>query len=77
VATGLGLSPIEVGRLTLPQVYELYDYWEEWPPMHELLAGYVGYERPLTLEEQYDRGAMGPAEFLHHYKATGGKLPKS
>jgi hypothetical protein len=29
--------------MTLPQVYELLGYWEKHPPVHLLVAGYLGY----------------------------------
>lgn len=64
-----------IDRLTLPEVYELFEYWREWPPVNELMANYTGWEKPLTYEEKLNAGAMGPADFLEHYKRTGGKLP--
>jgi len=63
--------------MSLPQVLEQFDYWESQPPVHELVAAYLGYERPKTVEQQWAEGAMGPAEFAAHFKQTGGKLDKS
>lgn len=34
----------------------------------------AGWERPLTTEEKQQAGAMGPEDFLEHFKKTGGKL---
>ena len=34
----------------------------------------VGYEKPLTMEEKIERGAMGPMDFLQHYQKHGGKM---
>jgi len=39
--------------MTLPQFAELCAYWVDHPPVHELLAGYLGYKR---------RAAESPAE---------------
>lgn len=75
LATALGWSYDTIDRLTLPEVYELFQGWLEHPPLNELAAAYVGYERPLTIEEKIEQGAMGPADFLKHYQKTGGRLP--
>lgn len=45
--------------MTLPQTYELFEYWRNWPPEHESLAAlraaFTGWEpdnaRPMTPEE--------------------------
>lgn len=34
----------------------------------------IRWEEPLTIEEQQAQGAMGPADFLAHFKNTGGKV---
>jgi hypothetical protein len=75
VASGVGWSYSTIDKLTLPEVYELFEFWKEWPPVNELLVWQSGWEKPLTLEEKLDAGAMGPADFLKHYQTTGGKLP--
>ena len=74
IATALGWSYPVIDRLTLPEVYGLYEYWRECPPIHELTAWATRWEKPLTMEEKLQAGAMGPAEFLQHFKKTGGKL---
>lgn len=33
----------------------------------------IGWEEPLTVEEQWREGAMGPADFLAHYEKTKGR----
>lgn len=60
--------------MTLPEVEELFDYWREHPPTHILVAGYLGYEPPKSVEQQQAEGAMGPADFARHFQATGGKV---
>jgi hypothetical protein len=37
--------------MTLPQAFELFDYWRQSPPTHELMAAHVGYEPPKTVDE--------------------------
>lgn len=34
----------EIDDLPLPFVQELFSYWEDFPPTHELVAGYLGYK---------------------------------
>jgi hypothetical protein len=34
--------------MTLPQFYDLCAYWADHPPVHELVAGYLGYKRKET-----------------------------
>jgi hypothetical protein len=65
-----------IDRLTLPEVYDLFEYWREWPPTNELMAHQIGWEKPLTMEEKLEQGTMGPADFLRHFKQTGGRLTK-
>ena len=31
--------------MTLPQFADLCAYWVDQPPLHELVAGYLGYKR--------------------------------
>lgn len=31
---------------------ELFDYWRDYPPMHWLMAAYVGYKPPSKPTEQ-------------------------
>jgi hypothetical protein len=32
--------------MSLPDVWDLFEHWREYPPAHILLRGYVGYEPP-------------------------------
>jgi hypothetical protein len=36
--------------MTFPEVFELFDYWRQSPPTHELMARHVGYEPPKTMD---------------------------
>lgn len=38
--------------MSLPQVYELFGYWQRSPPVHELVAAFVGYkyEKPREIK---------------------------
>lgn len=71
----MGWSYADIDAITLPEAYELFDYWLDYPPVNELMAMQAGWERPKTMEQNLAAGAMGPEDFLHHFKQTGGKLP--
>lgn len=38
LATGLKKLPAEIRSMTLPQAFQLFRYWNDNPPEHELLA---------------------------------------
>jgi hypothetical protein len=60
--------------MTLPQVEELCAYWRLHPPVHVLVAAFIGYEAPKTAEQEWAEGALSPADFLEHFRRTGGKV---
>lgn len=74
LASGLGWTYPVIDEMSLPEVNAIFDYWRDWPPVNELVRNAVGYEKPLTMEEKIEQGAMGPLDFLHHYRKTQGKL---
>jgi hypothetical protein len=72
--------------MTLPQTYELFDYWGSYPPENEslaaLLSAYTTWEpknaRPMTheehmasLEKRWKAGAMNVKQI---FEATGGVI---
>jgi hypothetical protein len=59
--------------MTLSQVQNQFEYWRKHPPAHDLLAGFVGYKAPLTIEEQWAQGVMGPEDFVAWVQSTDGK----
>lgn len=74
--------------MTLPEVYDLFDYWREHPPEHELAAIFARVfttwkpaERELSpeehkrsLEERWKAGAMNAADLLAQFQKTGGRV---
>lgn len=72
-ATNWSFSYID--SLTLPDnVYPLFEYWKKCPPVSELTIITSGWQAPVTMEEAIKQGAMGPMEFLEHFKKTKGKV---
>ena len=71
--------------MTLPEVQELFDYWSEAPPEHELVAlavsAYTTWkpsetirnaeEHRASLERRWKAGAMNAKQLL---EAMGGKI---
>lgn len=48
---GCGWTFAELGRTTLPQVWQLLKYMREFPPAHILLRGFVGWKGAEEEEE--------------------------
>jgi hypothetical protein len=44
--------------MAMCDVSELFDYWSQFPPMHILMRGYVGY-KPEPKHEEKPRGIVG------------------
>ncbi|MGB8600868.1 MAG: hypothetical protein WCD42_01595 [Rhizomicrobium sp.] len=71
--------------MTLPDIYDLTDYWAENPPVHEMLAMLAGCyttwkpsrrsasqdDQRKSLEERWKSGALNPAQM---YQMMGGPL---
>jgi hypothetical protein len=74
--------------MTFPEVYDLFAYWREHPPEHELQAMlarvYTTWEPPArdvspeehqkSLEARWKAGAMNPADLLSLFEKTGGRV---
>jgi hypothetical protein len=43
--TACGYTPAEIGELTFHDVVNLFAYWREFPPVHEILKCVYGIER--------------------------------
>lgn len=44
IAQCLGWTRQTIDELTWPEVQEHFEYWDEHPPVHLLVAGYLGYK---------------------------------
>ena len=42
--TDAGMTPREIDELTLDEVYELFAYWRMYPPLRDLVAGFIGFK---------------------------------
>lgn len=41
LATATGWTFLEIDRLTLWDISDLFDYWQDYPPTHILVAAYL------------------------------------
>jgi hypothetical protein len=46
LATGLKQLPSVIDTMLMPDVWEIFEQWDEWPPEHVLLHGFVGWKAP-------------------------------
>jgi len=60
VCASTGYTWDEVGRLTIPRLKALMSYWHRHPPVHLLVAAYLGYKP----EEQRGQTSGQAAEAL-------------
>ena len=59
--------------MTLPEVLDLFDYWQQHPPAHEMIAAYLGYKPPAKAGKSPKKSAQDFAEF--YAEMSGGSLP--
>lgn len=73
LATACGYTPDEIDALTLPQVLDLYSYWKQHPPMHELLAMQLGYKPNVSADE----AGVSDETMAAMLDASGGKMMRN
>lgn len=61
MCTALSITPSAARETTLPEYYELCEYWIEHPPIHLMVAGFLGVksgQRPAEKEKPTDLGIL-------------------
>jgi hypothetical protein len=43
--TACGFTPGDIDEMTLFDIHALFDYWRDYPPVHEILKSVHGIER--------------------------------
>ncbi len=43
--TACGFTPADIDEMTLFDIHALFDYWRDFPPVHEILKAVHGIER--------------------------------
>ena len=70
----MGWTYEEIDKRTLHEADDIFEFWRGTPPLNELAAAYVGWEKPKTAEDHIAAGAMDAEAFIQHFKETGGKV---
>ncbi len=68
--------------MTLPRLYEMQRYWEQHPPVGDLVAAYLGYRAPGdvgTASRRPGRGNPAPKygsaeELMAEFAGLGGQV---
>jgi len=60
----------EIDAFTFPQYVEQLEYWRMHPPVHKLVAAYMGYKPPVKDQATNDANLdklfnMFPVEMIH------------
>ncbi len=61
-------------HLTLPRLYEMQRYWEQHPPVGDLVAAYLGYEGKATGTSKRPPDYGSPEELISAFSTAGGKI---
>lgn len=46
--TDAGYTPAQIRDLTFDEVERLFEYWQTYPPVRDLVAAAVGYKPPVS-----------------------------
>ena len=55
--------------MTWRDVEDLFDYWQDYPPLHQLVANMFG----IKPSDEPAQAALNPAEMMARFQATKGK----
>lgn len=67
----------EVGTLTLPRLRALSRYWSQHPPVHLLVAAYLGYKPDPADQPEAAAGDGGDASTPIDWLGGGAQFPAS
>lgn len=57
--------------MTLLRYAQLQRYWRQHPPVHILVAAYLGYKAPRVIDQS---GESNLGELISMFAGTGGKI---
>lgn len=60
--------------MTFDDVRRLFAYWAKYPPLRDLIAGFIGFEIPSG-EPEDEQKYMTSDDFKRLMAATGGRIP--
>ena len=64
-------------NMTLPRLYEMQRYWEQHPPVGDLVAAYLGYEVKAKGTNKRSPDYGSPEELISAFSTAGGKVSGS
>ena len=71
LATGLKQLPAAIDEISLPDMWEQMEFWNQWPPEHVLLRGFTGYKPPVPSLSASDMSdlttLLGPKQVAPKY----------
>jgi hypothetical protein len=61
--------------VTLPQLKEMSHFWEKNPPIHRMVATYLGYGKNKAIANDTVAAEVSVPDFFRDFVAAGGTLP--
>jgi hypothetical protein len=70
--TDCGYTPSQIRDMTFDDVHRLLKHWLKYPPLRDLVAGFIGFE---PASDEPEAKAMTAEEFKRLMDVTGGRVP--
>jgi hypothetical protein len=61
--------------VTLPQLKQMSHFWEKSPPIHQMIAAYLGIGKSKTIGEEVVVAEDAMPDLLREFAQAGGVLP--
>lgn len=76
--TACGYTPAEIDEMTLHDIRQLFAYWREWPPVHEILKCVYRLEpKPMTSSRRSDADPSGIGALVARFPDGAVKMDSS
>ncbi len=63
--TSTGWTFGTVDELTMEQLMSLLDYWQRWPPLHQMIGAYFGFGKSKAPDPSVLAGLPGGKRVKH------------
>jgi len=70
--TDCGYTPMQICEMTFEDLDPLFAHWKRYPPLRDLVAGFIGFKPASATEEPKHLSADDMQRLM---RATGGKMP--
>ena len=61
--------------MTIPRLLEMSEYWKKRPPLHEMVAAYLGITKSGVARPDSVSADEAGMAFLRDFVAAGGQVP--